>query len=67
MREEYGIKVIYEVIEKLFLYYDYYISMYDLKGGEDNKRRLIGRYEIVSIDYFFYGVVNRGVSVRIFR
>lgn len=67
MREEGGIKYIYEVIEKLLSRYDYYIRMYDFNEGEDNKRRLIGLYEILLIENFFYGVVNRGVSVRIFR
>lgn len=57
---------IYVVIEKFFFYYEYYISMYDFKGGEDNKCCLIGYYEIVSWKNFLYGVVNCGVSVRIF-
>ncbi|CAH3133245.1 unnamed protein product [Pocillopora meandrina] len=67
MREEHGIKVIYEAIEKLSLHHDYHISMYDPKGGEDNKRRLTGRHETASIDYFSHGVANRGASVRIPR
>lgn len=67
MREEGGMKYIYEVIERLLNRYDFYIRMYDFNEGEDNKRRLIGYYEILFIEKFFYGVVNRSVSVRILR
>lgn len=67
MREEGGITKIYDAIEKLSSYHDYHISMYDPKGGEDNKRRLTGRHETASINYFSHGVANRGASVRIPR
>lgn len=67
MREEGGMKYIYEVIERLLNRYDFYIRMYDFNEGEDNKWCLIGYYEILFIEKFFYGVVNRGVSVRILR
>lgn len=67
MREEGGISAIYEAIEKLSLLHDYHISMYDPKGGEDNKRRLTGRHETASIEHFSHGVANRGASVRIPR
>lgn len=67
MREEGGIKYIYDAIEKLSSRHNYHISMYDPKGGEDNKRRLTGRHETASIDRFSHGVANRGASVRIPR
>lgn len=67
MREEGGIKQIYEAIEKLSSRHNYHISMYDPKGGEDNKRRLTGRHETASIHSFSHGVANRGASVRIPR
>ena len=40
---------------------------YDIKGGEDNKRRLTGAHETAPIDKFSFGVANRGCSVRIPR
>ena len=41
--------------------------MYDINGGEDNKRRLTGAHETAKIDQFSYGVANRGCSIRIPR
>ena len=67
MREEGGIKYIYEAIEKLSSRHDYHIKMYDPKGGEDNKRRLTGKHETSTIYSFSSGVANRGASVRIPR
>jgi len=67
MREEGGIKYIYDAIEKLSARHDYHIAMYDPKGGEDNKRRLTGRHETASWANFSHGVANRGASVRIPR
>jgi len=40
---------------------------YDIKGGEDNKRRLTGAHETAPIDKFSFGIANRGCSVRIPR
>ena len=67
MREEGGINFIYAAIEKLSSYHEYHISMYDPKGGEDNKRRLTGHHETASWKNFSHGVANRGASVRIPR
>lgn len=67
MREDEGINFIYAAIEKLSSYHDYHISMYDPKGGEDNKRRLTGHHETASWKNFSHGVANRGASVRIPR
>lgn len=60
-------RYIEDVIEKFFKYYVRYIKVYDFKEGKDNERRLTGFYEILSIYDFFVGIVNRGVSIRIFR
>lgn len=67
MREEGGIKYIYEAIEKLSNRHNYHIRMYDPNEGEDNKRRLTGHHETSSIHNFSHGVANRGASVRIPR
>lgn len=60
-------RYIEDVIEKFFKYYVRYIKVYDFKEGKDNERRLTGFYEILSIYDFFVGIVNRCVSIRIFR
>ena len=44
-----------------------HIKMYDISGGEDNKRRLTGAHETAPITKFSWGVANRGCSVRIPR
>ncbi|XP_015747763.1 PREDICTED: glutamine synthetase-like [Acropora digitifera] len=67
MRNEGGIQHIYSAIEKLSTRHSFHISMYDPKGGEDNKRRLTGHHETASIHKFSHGVANRGASVRIPR
>lgn len=59
MCEEGGYEVIKKVIEKLGLRYREYIVFY----GEGNEWRLIGKYEIVDMNMFLWGVVNRGVLV----
>lgn len=67
MREEGGMKYIYEAIERLSNRHDFHIRMYDPNEGEDNKRRLTGHHETSSIENFSHGVANRGASVRIPR
>lgn len=67
MREEGGLKYIYEAIEELQKHHDYHIKNYDPNEGKDNSRRLTGRHETSSIDSFSHGVANRGASVRIPR
>ena len=44
-----------------------HIGVYDISGGEDNKRRLTGAHETAPIDVFSWGVANRGCSIRIPR
>nr|AAR36878.1 glutamine synthetase [Exaiptasia diaphana] len=67
MREENGMRLIYEAIDKLEKNHDYHIKKYDPKQGQDNARRLTGRHETSSIYQFSHGVANRGASVRIPR
>jgi len=63
MREEGGMAVILEAINKLAAKHDVHIAAY----GSGNERRLTGLHETASIDKFTYGVANRGASVRIPR
>lgn len=61
MREEGGIKVIIEAVEKLAKKHKEHIAVY----GEGNDERLTGLHETSSIEDFSYGVGNRGASIRI--
>ncbi|KAA8589233.1 hypothetical protein FQN60_012598 [Etheostoma spectabile] len=67
MREDGGLKIIEESIERLAKRHRYHIRAYDPKGGLDNARRLTGHHETSSIDEFSAGVANRGASIRIPR
>ncbi|KAK9499388.1 hypothetical protein O3M35_002434 [Rhynocoris fuscipes] len=67
MREEGGLKVIEEAIEKLRKNHKKHIEAYDPKGGKDNERRLTGLHETSSIHDFSSGIANRGTSIRITR
>uniref|UniRef100_A0A671UYU4 Glutamine synthetase n=1 Tax=Sparus aurata TaxID=8175 RepID=A0A671UYU4_SPAAU len=67
MRDDGGLKVIEDSIERLAKRHQYHIRAYDPKGGLDNARRLTGRHETSSIDEFSAGVANRGASIRIPR
>lgn len=60
MREEGGIKYIYEAIEKLSKKHKEHIAVYG-----DNSKRLCGKFETSDIDKFTYGVADRTASVRI--
>ena len=61
MREEDGIKYIYEACEKIKLHHDEHMEVY----GKNNDERMSGMHETSSINNFTYGVGNRGCSVRI--
>lgn len=63
MRNDGGLKVIEEALEKLGKRHCEHIQAY----GEDNHERLTGRHETASMEKFSYGVANRGASVRIPR
>uniref|UniRef100_A0A8C6LGU3 Glutamine synthetase n=1 Tax=Nothobranchius furzeri TaxID=105023 RepID=A0A8C6LGU3_NOTFU len=67
MREEDGLKVIEDSIERLGKRHMYHIRAYDPKGGLDNARRLTGHHETSNISEFSAGVANRGASIRIPR
>ncbi|XP_013413381.1 glutamine synthetase isoform X2 [Lingula anatina] len=67
MRDEGGIKVIEDAIERLSKNHQKHIRMYDPKDGQDNRRRLTGLHETSSFDDFSAGVANRGCSIRIPR
>ncbi|XP_047229893.1 glutamine synthetase [Girardinichthys multiradiatus] len=67
MREEGGLRVIEESIERLAKRHMYHIQAYDPKGGLDNARRLTGHHETSNIDEFSAGVANRSASIRIPR
>ncbi|KAF6774651.1 hypothetical protein AHF37_05506 [Paragonimus kellicotti] len=53
-----GLKTIEEAVEKLSARHMDHISVYDPKGGEDNKRRLTGMHETCSIHGFSSGKTN---------
>ncbi|KAJ1557647.1 glutamate--ammonia ligase, partial [Cladochytrium tenue] len=63
MREEGGMAVIEEAIERLSLRHDAHIAVY----GEGNEARLTGHHETADINTFKAGVANRGASIRIPR
>ena len=61
MREEGGLKVIEEAIEKLRVKHGEHIAAY----GPDNDKRLTGQHETAPITEFKAGVSDRGASIRI--
>ena len=61
MREEGGLKVIHEAIEKLSKKHEYHMSNY----GDGNDQRMTGEYETSDYNTFSYGVADRGSSIRI--
>lgn len=61
MREDGGIKAIYEACEKLGRFHRQHIGSY----GADNDKRLTGKHETCGIGEFRYGVSDRGASIRI--
>ncbi len=56
-------RAIEAAIEKLRHQHSRHIALY----GKGNERRLTGRHETASIDYFSAGIANRGASIRIPR
>lgn len=67
MRAEGGIKAIEKAIEKLFKQQKKHIKAYDPKEGTYNTERAKGALKTSPIDKFSWGIVNRGVSVRVSR
>jgi len=67
MREDGGIKKIYEAIEALSKRHKHHLMKYDPNEGRDNERRLTGNLETSSVDKFSHGVAHRGSSIRVPR
>jgi glutamine synthetase len=63
MREDGGLTIILDAIEKLKNKHNEHIRVY----GVDNDQRLTGAHETASINDFSYGVADRGSSIRIPR
>ncbi|KAI9300889.1 hypothetical protein BJ944DRAFT_170079 [Cunninghamella echinulata] len=63
MREDGGLAVMEEAIERMSLRHFEHIAVY----GEDNDLRLTGDHETGHIGAFSYGIANRGASIRIPR
>jgi glutamine synthetase len=61
MREDGGIDLIMEAVEKLSKRHLVHIELY----GEGNQARLTGHHETSSMTDFSYGIGNRSCSVRI--
>jgi len=60
-REDVDMKNILQHLESLSQYHKTFFGMY----GENNEKRLSGKYETSSFDKFSYGTMNRAASVRI--
>ncbi|KAF8392519.1 hypothetical protein HHK36_022862 [Tetracentron sinense] len=63
MRNDGGYVVIREAIEKLGVRHKEHIAVY----GEGNEQRLTGLRETADFNTFFWGVADRGASIRISR
>ncbi|KAG9697404.1 hypothetical protein KCU86_g11318, partial [Aureobasidium melanogenum] len=63
MRQEGGMKVIEEAMEKLAKRHKEHMDVY----GTDNALRMTGKHETASMDKFTWGVADRGSSVRVNR
>jgi glutamine synthetase len=61
MREENGLNIIMNAIEKLKDNHDYHMENY----GTENDKRMTGHHETASFDKFTWGVGSRNTSVRI--
>ena len=61
MREDGGYDVIIDACEKIGKNIDRHISVY----GDNNDKRLTGLHETAKITEFYYGVSDRGASIRI--
>jgi glutamine synthetase len=61
MRNEGGLTVINDAIEKLGTVHNMHMNHY----GQDNNKRMTGKNETATFDTFTHGRANRGASVRI--
>jgi len=67
MRAPGGLEIIKAAMPKLESHHSEHLKIYDPNGGEDNLKRLSGKFETSSVDKFTWGIGNRGCSVRIPR
>ncbi|KAG6449459.1 glutamine synthetase cytosolic isozyme-like [Manduca sexta] len=65
MRCDGGLKEIEKVCKILCDQHDKLIKNYGLGNGEENKKRLTGKFETASYDSCRWGVADRGASVRL--
>ncbi len=61
MREEGGLTIIVNAIEKLKQNHSYHMENY----GIDNNKRMTGHHETASYDKFTWGVGSRNTSIRV--
>jgi glutamine synthetase len=61
MREEGGLTIIVNAIEKLKQNHSYHMENY----GKDNHLRMTGHHETASYDKFTWGVGSRNTSIRV--
>ncbi|XP_032514180.2 glutamine synthetase 1, mitochondrial-like [Danaus plexippus] len=67
MRDEGGIGEIERVCKVLCDQHDKFIKNYGLGDGNENKKRLTGKFETASFDSCRWAVADRGASVRLQR
>lgn len=67
MRCDDGIKEIERVCNILCEKHENFIKNYGLGNGEENKKRLTGKFETAAYDSCRWGVADRGASVRLQR
>ncbi|XP_004930367.2 glutamine synthetase 1, mitochondrial [Bombyx mori] len=65
MRADQGVTEIKRICKILCDQHEKIIKSYDLKDGEDNKKRLVGKFETSSYDSCRVGISDRSASIRI--
>lgn len=65
MREDGGYKHIETAIKKLEQGHKEYLKVCDTSEGQENKKRLIGRFATSRTDKFTWGVGDRAASIKI--
>ncbi|KAM3961315.1 glutamine synthetase 2 cytoplasmic [Aphomia sociella] len=67
MRSNDGIKEIELVCKILCNQHEKFIKKYGLGDGEENKKRLTGKFETASFDSCRWGIADRSASIRLHR
>ncbi|XP_028163325.1 glutamine synthetase 1, mitochondrial-like [Ostrinia furnacalis] len=67
MRCDDGVKEIERVCKLLCEKHKTYMKSYGLGDGEENRKRLTGKFETASFDTCRWGVADRGASIRLQR